>query len=189
MKQILENGKPGPIVLPIAYPLDEFYTLAGMTLPRIEAVTSDTVPEPYRELLVHENDMTPTLEAFHAQTVHLRVLRRQQRDDFYFREVVLVTDEGEKPVEFGAIKINLVLFPPAARRLILEERHPLGHILRDCEVTHTSRPKAFLKIESDEFMAASLGMSGKHVLYGRRNTLADPQQRPLAEVVEILPPV
>jgi len=26
------------------------------------------------------------------------------------------------------------------------------------------------------------------VLYGRRNTLFDPQQRPLAEIVEILPP-
>jgi len=25
-------------------------------------------------------------------------------------------------------------------------------------------------------------------LYGRRNTLFDPQERPLAEIVEILPP-
>ena len=99
---------PPPVVLPIAYPLDDFYTQAGLPLPSIEAVPGDEVPEPYKSLLVHQDDMTPTLAKFHGDTIHLRVLRRQQRDDFYFREVVLVTDKDEKPVEFGAIKIPLV---------------------------------------------------------------------------------
>lgn len=176
------------LVLPIAYPLDEFYALAGMTLPPIEAVPGEAVPEPYKTLLVHQDDMTPTLEKFHRDSVHLRVLRRQRREDVYFREVVLVTDKGERPVEFGAIKINLLLFAPKARQEILEERLPLGHILHECGVTHTSRPKAFLRLRSDAFVNAALGLTGEHVLYGRRNTLWDPQQRPLAEIVEILPP-
>ena len=174
--------------LPIAYPLDDFYAQAGRPLPQIKSVDGDSVPEPFKSLLVHQNDMTPTLEAFYGERIHVEVMHRQQRDDYYFREVVLTTDGSKKPVEFGAIKINLGLFPPPARLRILEERTPLGTILADYHVTHTSRPKAFLHIVSDDFINKALKLDGEHVLYGRRNTLWDPQQRALAEIVEILPP-
>jgi len=177
-----------PTALPIAYPLDDFYAQQGLVLPRIEAVEGKDVPEPYRSLLVHADDMTPTLEKFHGDKIHIRVLRRQQRDDFYFREVVLLLDAAERPVEFGAIKMNLALFSAAARRLILEEREPLGHILRDCAVAHASRPKAYLRVESDPLINEALKLSGSQTLYGRRNTHFDTQNRPLAEIVEILPP-
>ena len=178
-----------PRVLPFAYPLDEFYAQAGLPLPAIESIAGNAVPEPHKSLLVHERDMTPTLELFHAGTIHIRALRSEQRGEFYFREVVLVLDRDETPVEFGAIKISLNLFAPAARRLILEEREPLGHILKSCEVVHTSRPKAFLRVASDGFINGALNLSGQHTLYGRRNTLTDSKGRPLAEIVEILPPV
>ena len=177
-----------PFALPIAYPLDDFYAQAGRALPPIEAVEGDAVPEPYKSLLVHQDDMTPTLEKFHGERIHLAVLSRQQRDDFYFREVVLLLDKTDKPVEFGAIKIHLALFPSAARKEILEERRPLGSLLADYIITHTSRPKAFLRIRSDDFINTALRLQGSQWLYGRRNTLWDPQQRPLAEIVEILPP-
>ncbi len=177
-----------PSVLPIAYPLDDFYAQAGRALPPIEPVEGEEVPEPYKSLLVHQDDMTPTLERFHGARIHLAVLSRQQRGDFYFREVVLLLDKSDKPVEFGAIKINLALFPPAARKEILEERHPLGTLLSFYALSHTSRPKAFLRVLSDDFINASLQLGKSQWLYGRRNTLWDPQQRPLAEIVEILPP-
>jgi hypothetical protein len=176
------------LALPIAYPLDDFYAQAGRALPPIEAVEGNAVPEPYKSLLVHQDDMTPTLEKFHGERIHLAVLSRQQRDDFYFREVVLRLDKSDKPVEFGAIKINLALFPPAARKEILEERRPLGTLLADYTITHTSRPKAFLRIQSDSFINSALQLGGTQWLYGRRNTLWDPQLRSLAEIVEILPP-
>ena len=177
-----------PRVSPWAYPLDDFYARAGLPLPSIEPVTGDAVPEPYRGLLVHERDMTPTLEQFHGDTIHIRALRSELRGEVYLREVVLLLDRDERPVEFGAIKINLELFPPAARRLIREEREPLGHILKSCDVAHTSRPRAFLRVVSDAFINEALRLTGAHLLYGRRNTLADAQGRPLAEIVEILPP-
>jgi chorismate-pyruvate lyase len=174
--------------LPIAYPLDDFYAQSGLPLPPIEAVAGEEVPEPYKSLLVHTNDMTPTLEKFHGDKIHINVLRRQQRDDFYFREVVLVLDKSDKPVEFGAIKINLSLFKAEPRQLILEQHIPLGTILAMCGVTHASRPKAYLRIESDALINSILKLEGKHTLFGRRNTLWDPHQRALAEIVEILPP-
>lgn len=177
-----------PTALPIAYPLDDFYAQQGLVLPPIDAVEGKDVPQHYKTLLVHADDMTPTLEKFHGAQVHLTVMRRQQRGDFYFREVVLSLDGSNRPVEFGAIKMNLTLFSAAARKLILEEREPLGHILRDCAVAHASRPKAYLRVESDEFINRALQITGRHTLYGRRNTHFDTQNRPLAEIVEILPP-
>ena len=62
------------------------------------------------------------------------------------------------------------------------------YVLREHQVTYTSRPQAFLRMASDPFINGVLGLQGAHVLYGRRNTLTDPQGQPLAEIVEILPP-
>ncbi len=176
-----------PSVLPWAYPLDEFYAQAGLPLPVIGQIRGEDMPEPYRSLLVHQSDMTPMLEKFHGAKIHVRVLRRDQCNGFYLRGVVLEKNTDNTPVEFGAIKINLSLFKPKARQLILDEREPLGHILADSGVVHTSRPKAFLKIEADELISRALRVGRQTLLYGRRNTLFDPRQQPLAEIVEILP--
>jgi len=178
-----------PIVMPIAYPLDDFYARAGRTLPEISAVNGADVPEPYRTLLVHDTDMTPTLEKFHGEEIHLRVIFSEKRDGAYYRESVLLLNDSKTAVEFGAIKINVYLFPPAAQKAILEEHMPLGTVLREFKVKHTSRPKAFLKIQADDFVNDALGLKGRQILFGRRNTLSDMQQRPLAEIVEILPPI
>lgn len=187
MSSCLSNEST-PLVLPWAHPLDELYAKAGLTLPHIETLPGDEVPEPYRQLLVHQGDMTPTLEAFHRSVIHLNVLGREQRGDFYFREVLLL-EEGEKVVEFGAIKIHLSLFPPNARQEILREHLPLGTILARFKIDHSSRPKAFLKVQSDAFINGVLGLSGAHTLFGRRNTLSNLQGHALAEIVEILPPI
>ncbi len=176
------------MVQPSAYPLDDFYAQAGRPLPRIDVINGDDVPEPARTLLVHDSDMTPTLEKFHAEGVRIEVLSRKERGDMYFREVVLETVSGSKPVEFGAIKINLALFPAAAQKDILAELLPLGRILAKWSLKHSSHPKAYLKVESDDFIRGALKLSKAALLYGRRNTLSDPQGRPLAEIVEILPP-
>ena len=157
-------------------------------MPRIERVAGEKMPEPHKTLLVHDNDMTSTLEKFHGGKIHLAVARRQQDGSFYFREVVLVLSGSEKPVEFGAIKINLALFEPEPRKLILEERLPLGRILHDYSVPYTSHPQAFLRIQSDDFINRELQLQESRWLYGRRNTLTNPKNESLAEIVEILPP-
>ena len=181
-------NRPAPAGYSISHPLDEFYAQMGLTLPPLQEVDGEAVPQPYRRLLVHNNDMTPTLKKFHERHIHLRLLGRRRKRDQYFREVVLLLDGSDEPVEFGAIMINLNLFTPEAREHILEEQRPLGHIMQECGVRHSSRPKAFLRLASDQFINQALQLSGAHVLYGRRNTLFDPQERALAEIVEILPP-
>lgn len=183
---------PSPAVaaaVPYVYPLDDFYARAGLRLPKIERLTGEQVPEPYRKLLVHQNDMTPTLEQFHGHDIHLRILRSVRRDDFYFRQVVLLLNGTNKPVEFGANKVNLTLFAPKARHLILEEHVPLGRILNDFGIEHGTVAKAFFQVEPDALICEALGLTAPAPLYGRRATISDPLKRPLSEIVEILPPV
>jgi chorismate-pyruvate lyase len=172
----------------LAYPLDEFYARSGLRLPPLDQIDGEAMPEPCKSLLVHERDMTSTLESFHKTGVHLRLVSREQRGEEYFREVVLALDGTEQPVEFGAINIHLGRFDEKARREILREQFPLGHILKDFAIDYVSRPSAFLRIASDKTINGLLGLSGVHLLYGRRNTLLNPAGDPLAEIVEILPP-
>lgn len=170
------------------YPLDEFYQQRGEPLPAIGRVEPHEIPEPYKSLLVHDGDMTSRLEAFHHDTVHIQLLARHTHENEYFREVILVLNGTKKPVEFGAIKIILDLFSAEAQKEILKEQRPLGHILKQFNIVHSSRPQSFLTVSSDDFMNRALKLDGVQSLYGRRNTLVDNWDRPLAEIVEILPP-
>jgi len=172
----------------IAYPLDEFYARSGAHLPPVQEIEGEAVPQPYRSLLVHESDMTSTLENFHRDRVHLKVHAREVRGDSYFRAVVLELDKSLKPAEFGCIRIQLQNFPNPAREEILRAYRPLGGILREFELEYVSRPKAFLRIASDPLMNRLLQLSGAQVLFGRRNTLFDTRGNTLAEILEILPP-
>jgi chorismate-pyruvate lyase len=166
--------------------LDLFYADAGLNLPPFQRVEGQLLPRPLRDLLVHRNDMTPTLENFYGRSIHIRVTRRRHTAEEYCRQVVLLLEGGEEPVEFGANRIWLGFFPEEARRLILEEREPLGHILRDFGVTHTCEPNAFFRVASDPMINEALGLRGAHILYGRHNRLFDPEGNLISEVVEIL---
>jgi chorismate-pyruvate lyase len=172
----------------LIHPLDDFYARAGMPVPPVAEVEPLAMPEPYRSLLVHQHDMTSTLEKFHAGRIHLRLHGKRQLQNDYFREVILELDGSNKPVEFGAIHIHLNLFPAEARHWILQEYLPLGRILNENGIRYTSRPMAFLRFASDKLINGMLGLTGAQMLYGRRNRLLDPQERPLAEIIEILPP-
>jgi chorismate-pyruvate lyase len=170
------------------YPLDDFYAVRRLPLPVMEQIEPDQVPEPYRSLLVHDSDMTTRLEAFHKSKIHIRALARNPRGRAYFREVVLELDGSRRPVEFGATKVNLDLFPANAHEEIRREERPLGGILRDFNIAFSSRPGAFFRVTADSFIGGALGLSDAPLLFGRRNTLLDDRQRAMAEIVEILPP-
>ena len=171
-----------------AYPLSEFYSRAKLPLPRIETIPGEAVPEPFRALLVHDHDMTPTLEGHHKSRIHLEILSSDRRGGYYFREVNLRLDHDEAPVEFGANKIHLGMFPEEAQELILLEQVPLGRILKDCGVRHQTAAKHFLRVEPDELIARALELEQPIPLYGRKAVISDLQGHPLSEIVEILPP-
>jgi chorismate-pyruvate lyase len=170
------------------YPLGDFYAARGEAPPVLGRVEPHEVPEPYHSLLVHKADMTTTLEQFYHEKLHVEVLARHNTDNEYYREVVLVLDSSKKPVEYGAIKIILDLFPPEAQKEILLEKQALGRILNNLHIPFSSRPGPCLRMASDAFIDKVLNLQGTQFLYGRRNSLVDAWDRPLAEIVEILPP-
>ena len=60
------------------------------------------------------------------------------------REVLLVTRDTRRTVEFGAIEILLQLFPVGAQREIFRAEMPLGTILQSFGIEYQSHPRAFL---------------------------------------------
>src|SRR3954464_12491064 len=105
---VVQIKTPGPTLI---HPLDDFYARAGLPVPPVAEVEALAMPEPFRSLLVHQHDMTSTLEKFHGSRIHLRLHGKRQLGNDYFREVILELDGSNKPVEFGAIHIHLNLFP------------------------------------------------------------------------------
>lgn len=181
------NPQPSALSLALA-PLLQWYAAAGVAAPAVQAVAGDTMPEPYRQLLVHGRDMTSTLEAFHRGTLQLRVLGTQHREPIYQREVVLELAESGRAVEFGATHLHLDTLPPAARQLVLAAKRPFGAILRTCAIAYVSRPKVFFRVEPDLTIANALRLAASTTLYGRCNALCDPAGNVIADIVEILPP-
>ncbi|MDX1951345.1 MAG: hypothetical protein SFY81_04130 [Verrucomicrobiota bacterium] len=178
-------------VNPMLHPLDDFYSQASRPLPDVKLLSESGVPQPYRALLVHERDMTPTLEEHYQSQVRLKVLSRQKRGGFYYREVLLFSSANPneaQPIEFGAIKINLNSLPLPAQKEVVSELMPFGNVLAKYKVIHSSKPKGYFSVRADEFISALLGCPIAAELYGRRNTLFSEEMRPIAEIVEILPP-
>ena len=116
MPQAETNPSETAIRNEITFPLDEFYRLAKRPLPVIRPVDRQDVPQPYHSLLVHERDMTSTLSQFHDDEIELKVLSLQNSDGGYYREVLLLAKQDQRPVEYGAIRICLEHFSEPARR-------------------------------------------------------------------------
>src|ERR1700689_3089381 len=113
------------ITLDLLYPLNEFYEEAGLAIPSAIRINGREMPKPYRRLLVHDRDMTPTLEAAYDRKVNLRVLKYELSDEVFSCKMGLIPEGGDAPVVFGASKIYLDEFPAKARELVLERRLPL----------------------------------------------------------------
>jgi chorismate-pyruvate lyase len=171
------------------YPLSEFLACAPLESVTLLETGEAVMPEPYRALLVHDRDMTSTLERFHQEPIVLRSVASKQRGRSLFRQVVLLGMRSGAPLEFGAIRIDLAGFSSLAQEEILEARKPLGAILADHAVAYESRPQCFFSLRSDPCMEELLELESLHRLYGRQNVLWGPGGQPLAEVVEILPRV
>ncbi len=170
----------------LLYPLAAFCG-AGVSS-GLETVQTQELPEPYRRLLVHENDMTGTLERYHGQPMVLRVIRKRVTPREILRQVELIGQKDETVAEFGAIRIHLDCFEEEAKRLVIEGRRPLGGILTDFGIEFVSRPGIYIRIQPNATIERSLGTPRDGWFYGRCNQLFTPAGASIADAVEILPP-
>ena len=178
-----ENTRVLDLLMPLLY----FYNQDELPLPPVEFMEGEMMPQPWRSLLVHKNDMTPTLRVHHSSDITLEVVQAEMSDNYVMRQVVLLRATDGTPVEYGAIGIQLDGFPPHVKELISEGRQPLGGILETEGVPHTSAPRAWFAIEADEHTGELLHVRPGTRLYGRSNALSHPDGLVFADIVEILP--
>ena len=55
----------------LLYPLDLLYERAGVAPPLVKRIAADRIPAPYSGLLVHQNEMTSTLEGHFGAEINL----------------------------------------------------------------------------------------------------------------------
>jgi chorismate-pyruvate lyase len=170
----------------ILYPLDFVYTQAGVALPKVKRISPEEIPFPYRSLLVHESDMTLTLERHFGGRVVLRTLSTFTSGPWYLRRVLLVQEYSGRPVEMGAIRMKLDAFSSRIRAEIVRNEIPLGRILRDGGVDYKSRPRAFLAVTPNPEMMGVFWMREPRTLYGRQTEIIQGGQK-IGDIVEVLP--
>ncbi len=168
------------------YPLDLAYTQAGVQLPGVREISPKDIPFPYRSLLVHENDMTLTLERHFGGPVMLRTLSTVLNGAWYMRRVLLVQEYSGRPVEMGAIRLRLDAFPTRVRNQVLLNQRPLGRVLRDGGVDFKSQPRLFLAVEPNPEMMGVFWMREPRTLYGRQTEMFEGSAK-IGDIVEILP--
>jgi hypothetical protein len=168
------------------HPLDLAYTRAGLEPPLATAVAPEQIPQPYRSLLVHQRDMTLTLEEHFGGRVALRPLSTFVSGAWYYRRVLLAQEYSGRPVEMGAIRMKLAALPRKVQAEIRRNQVPLGRILRDGGVDFTSVPREFFAVAPNPEMMGVFWMREPRTLYGRRTeVLLD--GRAIGDIVEVLP--
>ena len=170
----------------LLYPLDLVYERAGIAAPEVTEVSPEEIPLPYRSLLVHGDDMTPTLERHYGGRLVLRPLSVFTSGGSYFRRVLLVSEYAGQPVEMGAIRMVLDAFDAPIRGKILENEVPFGRVVRDGRFDCRSQPTAFLAVKPNPEMMGVFWMREPSTLYGRRTRIVR-RGAVIGDIVEVLP--
>ena len=180
------RGRAAVAIDGLLYPLDVLYAQAGIASPAAQEMSPADIPPPYDGLLVHENDMTTTLERHSGGRVAVRVLSTALKGKWYFRRVLLVEESSGRPLAMAAVRIRFKVLGARDRERVLRGQDPLGRILRAAGVDFRSRPTAFFELTPNSEMMGVFWMSEPRTLYGRRThvTLAGAR---IGDVVEVLP--
>ena len=167
-------------------PLDISYAQAGIAPPDIVPLAEAQIPEPYRTLLVHEGEMTRTLEEHVGGRVGIRVLSTRARAPHYVRRVLLVEEASGRPVAMGAVRLRLGALPAAVRAEVRRGLVPLGRLVRGAGLDFLSRPTGYLAVTPNPELMGLFWMKAADRLYGRKTEILVGARR-IGEIVEILP--
>jgi chorismate-pyruvate lyase len=156
-------------------------------LREFDVVAADQVPQPYRDLLVHEHHMTVTVEAHHGSLVDVQVLERKREGDAYARKILLAKQTDGRIVQFGLVLIWLNYCGPEVRSEILAEKTPLGRILINHNVLRRIEPTDYLRVTPGPEMMQWFGLLSPEPAYGRLAMIYCDGQ-PAIELLEIVAP-
>ena len=164
-----------------------FADQALVTVPEFEVLPGDRVPQPARDLLVHEHHMTVTLEQFYGRRVELRVLAERRRNEHYARMILLALEGTDQIVQFGIVRVDLSCCEPEVQAAILAGKAPLGRILIEHDVLRRIDPAVFLKIYPHREMQQWMRLSALQPVFGRLATIYC-NHMPAVELLEVVCP-
>ncbi len=153
-----------------------------------EHVPSSQTPEPYKQMLVHNEHMTVTMESYHQSRVDVRVLDQRLDGDSYVRKILLLKSGTKDVVQFGIVRFNLEYVTDAVRSEILAGETPLGRVLINHNVLRDVDLGAILRITAGPELASLLQMPEDDVTYGRLATIFC-NHRPAVDLLEISAPL
>jgi chorismate-pyruvate lyase len=159
---------------------------AASDQPTFELLPAEGMPEPFRNLLAHEHHMTVTVEAHWHELVNVRILASRRDGNYYTRKIILTTQQSERVVLFGIVRINLDYCAPAVRTAILAADVPLGRILIQHNVLRRIEPTAYFRVDPGAKQLAWFGLQAPQPLYGRLGYIYC-DHRPAVELLEIVP--
>ncbi|TWT51222.1 hypothetical protein Pla22_39990 [Rubripirellula amarantea] len=168
--------------------IEQFYgpPLDFSQLGTFTAVSS--VPSPYDQLLDHNEHMTVTVEAFHGEPVDVHVHKHELHDNWYSREITLVTQSSRRIVQYGIVRLNTKELAEPVWRKIESREIPLGRVLIEHNVLREVQLCGLWKVIAGPCLADKMHQAIGETMYGR-TALIYCDGQPAIELLEIVAPV
>ncbi|MSR31223.1 MAG: hypothetical protein EXR99_06910 [Gemmataceae bacterium] len=144
-----------------------FREFVGEAIPPLFPVSPQEMPEPFKNLLDHEDHMTVTMEANYGELMEIQVLKESQGANTYARMLRLNGEKTKRTVLFGAMRVRLDFLPQLVRQEILAKKTPLGRILIKHHVMRKLELVQLLKLELGEEQRHWFGSIPPGPIYGR----------------------
>ena len=165
--------------------LDQFYGRPPgyQQLGDFESVAE--VPPPYDALLNHHKHMTVTVESHYGEPVDVVVHQTGRTDNWYSREITLVTTQSRRIVQYGIVRLNIDALETEVWRQIESQQTPLGRVLIQHNVLREVELCELWRINAGPCLAALLRQSIGETVYGR-TALIHCDGEPAIELLEIV---
>lgn len=150
-------------------------------------VPVEEVPQPYRDLLAHENHMTVTVERFHRDSVDVLVLRDELRETVYHREILLKAHHAGVVVQYGIVRLYPRFLTREPLEEILSRQKPLGRVLIEHDVLRQIELFDLLEIRCGSALAKFFDVPVGTRTYGR-TAILHCNNEPAIELLEIVRP-
>jgi len=150
-------------------------------------IAAQTVPEPYQELLAHNDLMTATLERFYGARTILHVLEEARHGNRYTRKILLALQGSNRIVEYAVMKVNQDNCVCGLWDAIIEAKKPLGRILIENNIKRRVEPKQFFQLMPGTEIMGHYKMTRPTWVFGRI-TAHYWDGKLAAHVLEVLPP-
>ena len=147
--------------------------------------SASEIPDDANRLLNHSEHMTITVEEFHNSEVEVEVLRENDSDSRYYREILLKRKSDAGVVQFGIVRLDMSCFPDEVEAKIRERQIPLGRILISHNVMRAVKLAKLYRIESGPELAKHFGVELGATVYGRTAWMYC-CGRPAIELLEIV---